>query len=249
LRTLAWPPRPEGRDEFQVRGAPAPRSQPTAQTTRAPPRERSNQSAESESVKPESAAADARVRRSRPPHRRVSPKRPATEVADLLWVVRVHEALCRNPQSSQPKLQLPYRSGRETGRAFRESYASAGDRFRAPVSTLTLEEQSPSRLCSADESVPQPCRFQRVSRPILPWALFPFEIPYAPPSLCLQRRSNELSLLRPCAPLSASELVSRVVPSIPPPSRRFPLGRSFVGTPSESVRCAWSSGSIRRPRS
>jgi len=40
--------------------------------------------------------------------------------------------------------------------------------------------QPPSRLCSTDESVLSPRRFQYDRQPILPWALFPFKVPFSP---------------------------------------------------------------------
>jgi len=47
------------------------------------------------------------------------------------------------------------------------------------INALT-PSQPPSRLCSTDESVLSPHRFQHDRQPILPWALFPFKVPFFP---------------------------------------------------------------------
>ena len=107
--------------------------------------------------------------------------------------------------------------------------------------------EPPSRLCSAGESVPSPHRCQWVRWPVLPWALFPFKIPYAS-LLSLSGKAKLLSQHRPRTFVrqhrpTASCGVCRVRVAASHPSSGHPGPRSAsklsVGrAPSESVRRA-----------
>jgi hypothetical protein len=114
-----------------------------------------------------------------------------------------------------------------------------------PDATLNTTSgiEPPSRLCSADESVPSPHRCQWVRWPVLPWALFPFKILYVSLLSLLGKDHGHFRDLGPGQPGASASTASESPPVIPRLvdldlafSSKLPIERS----PSESVRRAES---------
>jgi hypothetical protein len=119
---------------------------------------------------------------------------------------------------------------RPTGHAYRRPLASL--RFPLPGTALSAPpvKQSPTRRCSADESVTPTGRCQPNRRPILPWVFSPSKVPHGPPPSPLGDSSAMLSLCR-------------VAPH-PPAASCLPVRR---GHPSGGSLPRPRAGSIRAP--
>jgi hypothetical protein len=120
---------------------------------------------------------------------------------------------------------------------------------RPPLPETTLsnspEKQSPSRLCSADESVAPTGRCQPGRCPILPWVFVPLQGPaHSPPSV--SGGSTSLSLSRPGS-TSTQQAEYPAARAIPPGVHRSRARERAQRVPPESVRSAQSQGEPCRP--
>ena len=161
------------------------------------------------------------------------------------------EAPVVNPQSqlhdgkSRRPLQMARPSSADRASA-PGSLASPHSPLPEAALSVPPEKQSPSRLCSADESVAPTDRFQSDRCPILPWVLFPSKVPYIPLPSRIRANLPRFRSTCPERPVT-SKLGSRSTQAIPPLVRSSLTRKRARCAPPESVRSASSQGMPCRP--